>query len=460
MRIEESLNGSFDKSLPEPKSSSSVEDDRIDEPIIQDLNGSPSLQVNVLDEGYPKSLKEARGHLIEQVIGELNERTLRKFGRVLNVSYKGTLFFAKSTDTKAFMKLKNYHPSIPSKSWEKHQLHPHLNAWVDVLLSNEFVEIEAQESLPIIVGYMLYCIQTKTPFNFAYFIARRLSGLDYNNEALLYAKVMTTLFEYLKNKHPNDASRMIEIEEVSPMFKPKLVPSSGLLQPLPIPKRVWTHISMDFVDGLPMSKVFLENVYKLHGLPKVIVSDRDAVFLSRFWTELFRLLQVGLHMSTSYHPQTDGWSIEYWYNTSFHTSINTTPYQVLYGQAPPAHVAYTVGDSANELDRMKAVADKKRTERVFGIHDLVLLKLQPYRQSTLRQHKYHKLALKYYGSFKIIARIGNVPQVSATLPQCDPNGVIALEPFVVLDKRMTKKGNVTAVYVLMLLVDKKQRRKH
>ncbi|GJR06134.1 hypothetical protein Tco_0529118 [Tanacetum coccineum] len=71
------LNVTIDESLPEPKSSPSVEDDRINEPIVQDLNGSPSLQVNVPDEGYPKILKEARGHPIEQVIGELNERTLR-----------------------------------------------------------------------------------------------------------------------------------------------------------------------------------------------------------------------------------------------------------------------------------------------------------------------------------------------------------------------------------------------
>ncbi|GJS37258.1 retrotransposon protein [Tanacetum coccineum] len=77
MRIEESLNVTFDESLPEPKSSSLVEDDRINELIVQDLNGSLSLQVNVSNESYPKSLKEARGHPIEQVIGELNERTLR-----------------------------------------------------------------------------------------------------------------------------------------------------------------------------------------------------------------------------------------------------------------------------------------------------------------------------------------------------------------------------------------------
>nr|GEV26957.1 hypothetical protein [Tanacetum cinerariifolium] len=68
MRIKDSLSATFDESLPEPKLSPLVEDDRIDEPIVQDLNGLPSLQVNVLDEGYLKSLKEARGHPIEQVI--------------------------------------------------------------------------------------------------------------------------------------------------------------------------------------------------------------------------------------------------------------------------------------------------------------------------------------------------------------------------------------------------------
>ncbi|GJR93876.1 retrovirus-related pol polyprotein from transposon TNT 1-94 [Tanacetum coccineum] len=77
MRIEESLNVTFDESLPEPKSYPLVEYDRVNEPIVQDLNGSLSLQVNVSDEGYSKSVKEARGHPIEQVISELNRRTLR-----------------------------------------------------------------------------------------------------------------------------------------------------------------------------------------------------------------------------------------------------------------------------------------------------------------------------------------------------------------------------------------------
>nr|GEV56267.1 hypothetical protein [Tanacetum cinerariifolium] len=78
MRIKESLNVTFHERFPKPKSSPSVKDGRINEPIVQDFNGSPSLEFNVSDEGYPKSVKEARGHPIAQVIGELNERTLRK----------------------------------------------------------------------------------------------------------------------------------------------------------------------------------------------------------------------------------------------------------------------------------------------------------------------------------------------------------------------------------------------
>ncbi|GJS62019.1 retrovirus-related pol polyprotein from transposon TNT 1-94 [Tanacetum coccineum] len=70
MRIKESLNVTFDESLPEPKLSSSVEDDRINGPIVQNLGKSPSLEANVSEPGYLKSQKEARGHLIEQVNGE------------------------------------------------------------------------------------------------------------------------------------------------------------------------------------------------------------------------------------------------------------------------------------------------------------------------------------------------------------------------------------------------------
>jgi hypothetical protein len=55
-----------------------------------------------------------------------------------------------------------------------------------------------------------------------------------------------------------------------------------------------------------VANIFFEQIFRLHGLPQTIMFDRDKVFTSSFWRELFRLQGTTLAFSLAYHPQTDG----------------------------------------------------------------------------------------------------------------------------------------------------------
>jgi len=111
-----------------------------------------------------------------------------------------------------------------------------------------------------------------------------------------------------------------------------------LLCPLPVPTQPWQHISVDFVTGLPpskgydnicvfvdrlmkqrhllpytttitaegLAKLFCDRVFRYHGLPETIVSDRGLQFASRFWKHLCSCLMIDPRLSTSFHSQTDG----------------------------------------------------------------------------------------------------------------------------------------------------------
>ncbi|PRQ37125.1 putative nucleotidyltransferase, Ribonuclease H [Rosa chinensis] len=265
----------------------------------------------------------------------------------------------------------------------------------------------------------------------------------------------------------------------------------GLLQPNPIPQGAWLDISLDFIDGLPnhegmstilvvvdrltkyghfialshpytaksVATAFVHNVFKLHGMPKTMITDRDPIFLSAFWKSFFALQGTQLCKSTAYHPQTEGqteslnkvleqylrcsicekkgnrpdmlpWA-EWWYNSTYHSAIKMSPFQALYGISPLTIQTYMPGTTAvHQVDlqlrdrderlkilqhniqlpqnRMKVYYDKYHTEREFAVGDMIFLKLQPYRQSSIQKRKSQKLAPRYFGPYQVTAKIGKV----------------------------------------------------
>ncbi|MCO5581284.1 hypothetical protein L7F22_035163 [Adiantum nelumboides] len=167
----------------------------------------------------------------------------------------------------------------------------------------------------------------------------------------------------------------------------------GKLKPLRVPDKPWESIAMDCITDLPrskngndaiwiiidrfskqahflpikktikadhMAKTFLAQIFKRHGMPKSIVSDRDPRMTSLFWQSLFENLGTKLDFSSAYHPQTDGQSeianatvidllksyvsdrqsewekylplVEFVYNNTIHSSIGKAPFEVIYGK--------------------------------------------------------------------------------------------------------------------------------
>ncbi|KAL0544414.1 hypothetical protein IC582_019529 [Cucumis melo] len=135
-----------------------------------------------------------------------------------------------------------------------------------------------------------------------------------------------------------DIKKYVEQCEICQRNKSEATKPAGVLQPLPIPDRILEDWAMDFIEGLPKARgmnvimvvvdrlskyayfvtmkrpfsakqvaiEFIDKIVRRHGIPKSIISDRDKIFLSNFWKELFYAMDTILKRSTAFHPQTDG----------------------------------------------------------------------------------------------------------------------------------------------------------
>ncbi|XP_038687346.1 uncharacterized protein LOC119996729 [Tripterygium wilfordii] len=277
-------------------------------------------------------------------------------------------------------------------------------------------------------------------------------------------------FQWATSAHPfpswSDFARAIEIrfgEDISMDFVVGLPASGGKTALLVVIDRLTKYAHFcplpSHYTSTMVAAVFVRDIIKLHGLPRSIVTDRDPLFLSTFWQEVFKLQGTKLNMSSAYHPQTDGqtevlnrclemylrcfvqdnpahwlkflpWA-EYSYNTAYHTASGMTPFQALYGRLPPLIQKYFPGSTTcdavdHELItrdellrllktnlqraqlRMKNQADQHRREVQFEVGDLVFIRLQPYRQLSLRLRRDQKLGPRYFGPFPIIQKVGAV----------------------------------------------------
>jgi transposase InsO family protein len=275
--------------------------------------------------------------------------------------------------------------------------------------------------------------------------------------------------------------------------KPSNQLPAGLLQPLPIPDRPWQTVTMDFIGPLPttprgfdsvtvfvdklskqvhfvashtsdtasqVARIFFDNIFRLHGLPTTIVSDRDAKFTSRFWTELSRLLDVHLAMSTAFHPQTDGqteranrtlitmlrsfvdqrqsnWDLllpaaEFAVNNAVNASSGVSPFFFNTGMHPNVPMSLLApspgpNPSANDFVRLQSealilakeslaaaqerqatAADTRRRDHDFKVGDQVLLSLENITLPADRTRTSQKLLARFAGPHTIVEQLSPV----------------------------------------------------
>ncbi|KAA0033199.1 pol protein [Cucumis melo var. makuwa] len=210
---------------------------------------------------------------------------------------------------------------------------------------------------------------------------------------------------------------------------------AGLLQPLSVLKWKWENVSMDFITGLPRTLrgfiLYMSEIVRLHGVPVLIVSDRDARFTSKFMTGLQAAMGKRLDFSTTFHPQTDGqtehlnhvledmlracalefpgsWDshlhlMEFAYNNSFQATIGMAPFEALYDKCCRSPVCW---DEVGEQRLVGPELVQSTNEAIQKIRSL-FLKVAPMK-GVLQFETRGKLSPRFVVSFEILERIGPV----------------------------------------------------
>ncbi|GKD47280.1 putative reverse transcriptase domain-containing protein [Tanacetum coccineum] len=182
-----------------------------------------------------------------------------------------------------------------------------------------------------------------------------------------------------------------------------------------------------------LTQLYLKEIICRHGVPVLIILDRDSHFTSRFWKSLQKALGTNLDMITAYHPQMDGqcqrtiqiledmlracvidfkssWDrhlplVEFSYNNSYHASIKVAPYEALYGQKCRSPVCWNeVGD--RQLTGLELIHEK--TEKIVQIKNCVLTAYSRQKSYSDRRAKPLEFEVDDMVLLKILARVGPV----------------------------------------------------
>ena len=211
-------------------------------------------------------------------------------------------------------------------------------------------------------------------------------------------------------------------------------------------------------DAAHTARLFFNEVVRLHGIPRSIVSDCDVRFTSSFWRTLWRLMGTTLKFSTAFHPQTDGhtevtnrtlgnllrclvqgnttaWDellprAEFAYNASEHRATGYSPFRITTGKDPNLPVdllpLLTPGAGSTEAvtfatdltvlhqqardrlteynNKVKTAVDEHCRSREFQEGDMVMIRLRPERYAMENTHKLHPRAA---GPFKVRRKINS-----------------------------------------------------